>query len=150
MKIQIEYIKSTTEKIIYRFTIDNNFNFNYTGILYSYRNDENDIWGDQWEDYYGITCVAEQLAFEDKHDYYPGSWDYNPLDAEYTAIAEKYNPVLHKTKFGKPYLSGAYGGKLPKFEIPEKEIIKKLKLVIKEKLKKSKIIQLTYAEPKVL
>jgi hypothetical protein len=140
MKIQIEYIKSTTEKIIYSFNIDNDFNFNYTGILYSYRNDENDIWGDQWEYHYGLTCVAEQLAFEDKHDYYPDGWYWNPLDVEYDAIAEKYNPILHKTKFGKPYLSGAYGGKLPKFEIPEKEILKKLKSAIRTKIKNSKII----------
>lgn len=140
MKIQIEYIKSTTEKIIYSFNIDNNFNYKYTGIWYSYRNDEKDIWGDQWEYHYGLTCVSEQLAFEDKHDYYPDSWDYNPLDEEYQAIAKKYNPVCQKTKFGKPYLSGAYEGKLPKFEIPEKEILKKLKSAIRTKIKNSKII----------
>jgi len=93
---------------LYHFTLNTyhfEISFVYSGYALSRRNDENDIWGHEWGSYYKQKEHKELREFEDKHDYYPDSWDCNdPLDEEYYKISKKYNPVIQKTQSGEPYL----------------------------------------------
>lgn len=133
MKIYIEHQISETEMFIYGFNCylngKNQLVFNYCSCCESRRNDKNDVWGHLWGDHYHEKEQAELKQFKKTHDYEPNDYRYDSLDEDYYKISQKYNPVMHKTAFGKPYYGGLYASSehLPKIPFSDKELTKLIK-----------------------
>lgn len=140
MRVEIQHIVDERTKEIYHFEKHGSV-WKYVGIYFSRRNDENDIWGDEWTKRFHdqkmeeLNFWAQSKGYE---DYYSIGW--TDLDAwtdkwEIDEIRNKYNPVCQSTKHGEPYYSGQYGGELPKPKISVDQIkIEILKQVSKIKV----------------
>lgn len=123
MTIKVKHTISDTEREIYVFE-DCSDCFRYMGIYYSRRNDANDLFGDEWEEFYKEEREKALKEFEDYDDDY---YNFNTeIEKKIKEIKNKYNPIVNKTKFGKPYYSGQYGGKLPAPKLTEQEIKDKI------------------------
>jgi len=142
MKFKIYKHIDDTELFIYEFFYyEYNNYFIYEGMMISRRNDKDDVWGHHWEKYFIEKKKRELQEYEDIHDFYPDGWDYDPLQKGYDAIQRKYNPIINKTKTGKPYYEAVYSsvGNLPKPLLTEEEILEKLKIAVAAKFKDVKL-----------
>ena len=136
-KIKIEHTIDDTSKEIYEFEYRGG-EWLYTGIMYSHRNDKNDVWGDDWNTAYefirqeDLDRISRELVFDDFGDLL-GDYRYSDfLPDEINEIDKKYNPCCQKTAQGKTYYSGIYWGygstskkHLPKLK--EEDIIRDIK-----------------------
>ena len=118
MRVEIEHVIDETSKELYTFK-SSVTHWKYTGIAYSFRDDKNDIWGDQWSDcfYAQAKEEADAVAIEltgEEFEYMSGN-DYENNRHRFLEIHNKYNPVLLKTKHGKRrYSAESFGGQSPK------------------------------------
>jgi hypothetical protein len=142
MKIQIRHKLSETHEEVYEFELMS-VGIAYTGIWQSRRDDENDVWGYDWSSHYrkekekAIQALFQRLGIEDISEI--EDWDYEYV----SAINTKYNPVMHRTKDGKPRLGGTCSGRLKQTDppkIPEKELIEMIKEQIVKRFETIKII----------
>lgn len=141
MKIEIEYIVSPTLKEIYWFEREGREDWRYVGIMYSRRNDENDIWGDQWEEYYDKQKDEELEELARKHGFdslFDANWDRENCPPELRKIIDKYNPIANHTKNGEPYYCGEIFANWSKKPAP-KLSIEEIKQKILEKISKIKV-----------
>ena len=110
MRFEIEHIVSDIEAEIYVFEARGD-SFQYAGISYSRRNDTEDVWGHLWSEHFARAKEKEMKEFEDYDDDY---YNFCPMIEErISAIKDKYNPCIQKTKSGRSYYNAQYGGKLP-------------------------------------
>jgi hypothetical protein len=111
-EIQIEYIIDETHKEIYGFTERGDNTYYYDSISYASRNDEDDIWGDEWREYYSekmteeLEKYAKLQGYEDFADLprITGGDDIHYYEVR--NIRNKYNPSIQKTIYGEQYLHG--------------------------------------------
>ena len=142
MEVKIKYEISPTEREIYHFRITNGNVIEYTGIGVAYRNDENDIWGDEWSQYYAGKKKKELDEVNKEYREYDG-YDYYELPYEFTSklekINSKYNPVMNKTNFGKPYYSGSHSSNNPTPKLTESTILQLIKEEVDKLLTNAKL-----------
>jgi hypothetical protein len=115
MKFEVIYKISDTEREIYNFEVNGDFII-YKGIQISRRNDEKDVWGDLWQDFY-VECRASELGY---------SYLDNSEEEDMNEILDKYNPVMQQTDSGKSYLESSFGRNLPTPKISEDDIRKEI------------------------
>lgn len=139
-KISIHHKIDETSKEIYEFERTSSNTWDYVGIYFSHRNDEDDVWGDEWGKFYEDLKIlekdriAESFGYSghsemlDGFDYY--SYEYDKL----REIDTKYNPICQKTKHGKTYYSGMSWGCNTKDKDRSKYIPKISKEEIKEEI----------------
>lgn len=114
--ISIPYIINNTSKEIYEFKQTTINRWEYVGIYYSNRNDENDVWGDEWNKFYAekmeeeIQAVVLANGFEDFSDMMENTCSCSFSDREISLIRRKYSPSIQKTQDGRLYYSGIYWG----------------------------------------
>jgi hypothetical protein len=133
-RISVEHIIDDTSKEIYEFEKMGN-TWHYVAYYYAHRNDRDDVWGDNWADYYETQRTQEldelalSLGYENSCDLsnYGGWEDVDKMDNIYL----KYNPVCQKTIHGKPYYGGCswgYGSRGEKYipKMSEEDIIKEI------------------------
>ena len=119
MKITLKNLISSTELVEYIFNIDGSC-IKCIGKDISYRNNEMDIFGRDWDGFYKIPKAAEIEELFNSNEY---EWaDEDKQCDMYKEITDKYNPVLHKTTNGKPYYSGSYGASSYKLPWNETEL----------------------------
>lgn len=107
MNIEIRHQISETSEEVYFFTIDNSIN--YRGVYFSNR-DPHTTFGYDWSEKYKLDREKEIKTLKEKyseHEYYEYNYEFEKKLQE---IKDAYNPILHKTNNGKPYL---YGGIWP-------------------------------------
>lgn len=143
-RVSVEYIIDDTSKEIYEFEKMGNV-WHYVAAYYAYRNDKDDVWGDDWGDHYEskrskeLDEMAVSLGYEDAGDLSDyGDWhDVDKMNEIYL----KYNPVCQKTIHGESYYGGCswgYGSRNGKHtpKMSEKDIIKEItRQVTKVKIK---------------
>jgi hypothetical protein len=142
MKIQIRHKISETYEEIYEFSMRSN-SIKYCAIWQSRRDDENDVWGYDWSSHYEkekeemIQALFKKLGIEDITEI--EDWDYEDV----SAIKSRFNPVMQRTKEGKPRLGGMFSARLKQIDppkIPEKELIEMIKQEIMKKFETIEII----------
>jgi len=135
MDVRIRHEISETSEEIYSFNISNKY-IRYTSIMISNRDNKNDIWGYDWNEYYNKQENEEVeklrvLAGLDECDSDDDLYDTKYAD-EYAIISVKYNPVYHKTIEGKTRLYGISSNRLWDDYPPKLTKRKLLKLIKKE------------------
>ena len=142
MKVDIIHEISPINREIYHFNVSKEY-IDYEGISISYRNDENDIWGDEWSKHYKEKEKTEKDEVWKQNPEYDGCWwDEIPCSVtmQLEKIHNKYNPVLHKTIFGKTYYGGSFGANNPPPKITETEIRKRIKEEVDKRLTNAKLM----------
>jgi hypothetical protein len=122
MKVSIEHKLNSTSKEIYEFISLERGVWKYSGIFYSNRNDETDVWGDEWEKTYSKVRDEELNLLANKNGYADvDEWIDNDIHAEYNEeldkIIKRYRPTCNKTLDGRTYYHGiswGYGFSEPK------------------------------------
>ncbi len=128
MQIVLKKLISPTKLEEYIFRIYGEKSIACEGKFTSHRNDENDVFGTDWSDFYKVPREAELGELVNSEEYYDApDWE---ADRMYRDISNKYCPVSHKTKDGFPYYSGSIGG-LTRYEIPWSDEDVKLLLIDK-------------------
>lgn len=143
MKFEITYQISETEREIYELNLLEGY-IVFTGIFYSARNDENDVWGDEWNTYYANTQqkLYAELNREDEETHL----DDFIYESKRKSIQEKYNPCYHKTIHGKTYYHGEYfagnseSEDRPKPKMSKEEIRDNITMQLKTMVENAKIL----------
>lgn len=138
MKLTLIHTKSETCRELFEFEVDYN-NIQYVFYWISYRNDENDIWGDEWQEAHDKELG---LAWE-KINKMLDEEGYNDWDREISELKEdlrnKYWPTYCKTIRGETRCSGESGGKMPKYPWDEMELKNLLSKEAAKEIEKAKI-----------
>jgi hypothetical protein len=113
---------SETCREIFSFEIYGN-TIRHEGYAISFRDDVNDIWGDEFHDKFS----GERKELDDKiRMSYDAEEDegcsYEEVRNEYVHERQKYNPYIMKTKSGKPRYSAVYGRSIPKYPWEEETL----------------------------
>jgi hypothetical protein len=132
MVIPIHHIITPTTKEIYMFNSFEIGVWEYCGIFYSNRNDETDIWGDEWHMAYAKLYDEELDFLANKYGYVNvNTWIDNDIHAKYSVdlnkLIDKYRPTCNKTLDGRTYYHGmswsyGYGSDQPKPKMSIEEI----------------------------
>jgi hypothetical protein len=154
MSITIEHKVDETHMEIYEFDKSGNIYY-YSGIMFSNRNDENDIWGHEWPNNKElqekkeeeIMVLAREEGYSSASSFEYDVWNFDSF-YHYTfklmEIAEKYNPCCNKTKSGEPYYYGCSWGSYDdsdyKKKNPPKISVDKIREEILNKVSKIKIV----------
>tara|TARA_R110000751_G_scaffold74613_1_gene150655 strand:+ start:4109 stop:4537 length:429 start_codon:yes stop_codon:yes gene_type:complete len=129
MRVEVEHIIDETAKEIYDFEVGKIVR--YVGIAFVFRDDENDVWGNEWRKHYVLDCSNElnETCFELTGEAYDeiGDYQWQRYNWVFTKIINEYNPCLLKTKHGKTRYSAQHFGGLGNKPPPKisNEIIKK-------------------------
>lgn len=144
MKITIRNKVSETYEEIYEFKLGSTLE--YQSIIFSRREDSNDIWGYDWARHYfddealDIKNLRKYYNVNDIDDHFyllENNCNYNK---RYKDIINKYNPVHNKID-GKSRLSAIYGSGMGSMwirhppKIPKNKLIKLIKAKIEDNLK---------------
>ena len=133
--MKIEHVIDDTSKEIYEFKFTN-ISWEYVGIMYSNRNDANDIWGDEWSEHFAdkrrdeINAIASELGLCSLEEM--TEWDWEANGYHFSEVENHYNPCCQKTIHGETRCHGSYGGRhghpTPKISIDEikAEILKQV------------------------
>lgn len=109
MKLTLIHTKSETCRELFEFEISYN-NISYDSYWISYRNDENDIWGDEWQEAHqseiDLLEADIERIYEDTND--SDSQEIRDLRSE---IIKNYWPTYCKTIRGETRLGGQSGVK---------------------------------------
>jgi hypothetical protein len=132
MEISIEHRINETTKEIYIFQSFEVGVWLYVGIYYSNRNDETDVWGDEWNKKYSKKRDEELDFLANKNGYDKiDEWVDNDVHAKYNGelykLIDKYRPTCNKTLDGRTYYHGrswsyGYGSDQPRPKISEEQI----------------------------
>lgn len=108
--MKVELIHKVSEKERHIFIFNVNGHIEYAGYYVSRRNGIGDVWGDSWEKHFRKAEEALDESVKDMDFYmWPEVYDNSQEYQKYKKAREAFNPVLNKTKDGKPYLYGAFG-----------------------------------------
>jgi hypothetical protein len=122
MNITIKHDISPTYREIYKFACLGD-RWVYTGIYYSRRNSADDLFGDEWGEFYAPNLKKDLAEREEIiYDEYQ-SLGYSETEQK---IKDKYNPVVNHTSAGEPYYNGTYSNKLPTPKLDKQQIKKKI------------------------
>jgi hypothetical protein len=143
MKFKIIYQISEIEREIYEFHLHDEY-IVFTGIYYSARNDEDDVWGDEWDSYYNDAKEKEYEILDREFD----ETDLNDFiyESKINNISHRYNPCANKTIHGKTYYHGDYfagnseSKDRPKPKISEEEIRNNIAMQLKTMVENAKIM----------
>lgn len=116
--IKIQHQVSDTSIEIYQFQNIGDNTWKYAGIYFSNRNDNNDVWGHNWDKSKKIQSQKEKdllaLAIKFGYETFDEAIDCEPegqsFDEWAAIIRRKYNPCCQKTKDGRAYYSGMFWG----------------------------------------
>lgn len=150
--VEIEHKINSTHMEIYEFVKHGN-TYYYSGIMFSNRNDENDIWGHNWRSnkilkackMEEVRKLAEKNGYYDVRDFEDVVWNCYGLEGcsdKLRAIDRKYNPAYNKTKSLEPYYHGVSWGinaSNYKAKYPPKLTEKQIKNRIIKKVSKIKV-----------
>jgi hypothetical protein len=100
MRIEIENKISDTSMEIYEFDVHGN-RVDYVGIMYSNRNDKNDVWGHKWSDPNNFKKEKEELEKYIKEFEVYSLSDNLVYDSKYDELCDRVNPICNKTKDGR-------------------------------------------------
>jgi hypothetical protein len=133
----VYHLVSPTYRIAYEFEFKNIDKIEYVGIYYSYREDENDEWGEDWGK---KEKKKEYDAIMNRHAMFYTD-DTDELHQDLDALENKYNPVMNKTSRGETRFSGCHFrcySEKPKCLVP----IEDIKSMFIDKLKSELKVQL--------
>jgi hypothetical protein len=137
MKITLIHTLSPTTRELFEFDLD--YSIRYVAYFISHRDDENDIWGDEWQEYHKKEKGEAWQIINDKLD----NEGYNDWDDEIYGLKEnlrnKYWPTCCKTIRGETRLSGQSGGKMPAYPWSERALKQILIGEVEKKIMDSKI-----------
>lgn len=119
MKITLIHQISETERHLFEFEVDNCIRYN--AFFKSYRDDENDIWGDEWQEKHKEQESAAWEKINEMLDNGARDWDYEICELK-KDLRNKYWPTCCKTKRGEVRYSGQSGGKMPEYPWNEGEL----------------------------
>ena len=112
---------SETKRELFVFEVSNH-SIKYEGYALSYRDDENDVWGDEYQEKF----KEEREALNDKihatWDEDDGSYEFQELRRKLGRDLDQYNPCLAKTSRGETKYYAKYGRSLPKYPWVEEAI----------------------------
>ena len=108
MRFNVRIKESDTLEHIYEFE-----DMCCKGYWCSRRSGPEDIWGFDWPEHFDKEKNIELKSYDDKYgeDYNGYDWE---AENEFQKIIDKYNPIMHKTISGKPYLGGDYSSTIMK------------------------------------
>jgi len=113
MTIILIHTLSPTTRELFEFKVDHAIQ--YASYFISHRDDENDIWGDEWQEHYkkeeeeAWRVINNKLDNENYHD-----WDDEICELKEN-LRNKYWPTCCKTIHGETRYSGQSGGKMPAY-----------------------------------
>ena len=122
MHIQLINPISETKREVFSFEVSYH-TIHHDGYSLSYRDDENDIWGDEFHEKFSV----ERKELDDKirmsydmEEDHGGS--YEEVRNEYIHERQKYNPCIMKTKNGETRYYAVYGRSIPKYPWDEETL----------------------------
>lgn len=113
MRIILTYEITNIYRELYHFDVHTD-SIHYVAIYYSHRNDDSDLWGDQWNTFYqnNFFSKLDKLAT-----------DHPSLEQAVADMRSEYNPVKRRTDLGHTYYHGMAGRiSLPRPKMTEQQI----------------------------
>lgn len=113
MNITLYNEKSDTCREIFEFQLYSNV-IKYVSYSISYRDNENDIWGDMWQEAHKKEIEEIQAKIDKIIDETYSCYSYGVSELQ-TELQNKYWPTCCKTIRGETRCSGQSGGTMPKY-----------------------------------